>query len=94
MKPTALKQNVPIGSMAIPNLEIDVAKKLPRLRHLTLGKSNFGEINRILSQVPQLRSLNVSLQGDASHIHHLSFCSQLNRLALKIDGNITIENLH
>ncbi|CAM2729389.1 unnamed protein product [Rotaria socialis] len=72
----------------VSNLEIDVAKKLPRLRHLTLGKSNYGEINRILSQVPQLRSLNVSLQGDASHIHHLSFCSQLNRLTLKIDDSL------
>ncbi|CAF1219603.1 unnamed protein product [Rotaria sordida] len=41
----------------------------------------------IFYQAPHIISLDVSLQGDASHIHSLSLNSQLRRLTLKIDDS-------
>ncbi|CAF4091778.1 unnamed protein product [Rotaria sordida] len=84
---TAIRALPRLNRLNLSNLKISPTIQLLHLHHLTLGKSTIDELNRIFSQAPQLRSLNISLQGDISSIHHLSPCSQLNRLTLKIDDS-------
>jgi hypothetical protein len=64
---------------------------LPRLHCLILAKSTVDELQTIFTQTPELRSLNVCLNGDTSNIEYLHPPSQLNRLTLTINGECCTE---
>jgi hypothetical protein len=58
---------------------------LPYLRYLILANSTISELQLIFTQMPELRSLNVRLDGDTSRIEYLHPPSQLNQLTLTIN---------
>jgi len=64
---------------------------LPHLHCLILAKSTVDELQTIFTQTPELRSLNVCLNGDTSNIEYLHPPSQLNRLTLTINGECCTE---
>jgi hypothetical protein len=59
---------------------------LPHLHYLMLAESTVDELQMILTQTPELKSLNVCLDGDTSYIECLYPFSQLSRLTLTING--------
>jgi hypothetical protein len=83
---TAMRVLPRLNRLNLSNLTFPPAIQLPHLYHLTLKKSTVHQLYKIFSQTPQLRSLNISIQGAALHIHHVNPCLQLNRLTLKLDG--------
>lgn len=61
-----------------------------RLRHLKVSECSTIELKRIHSELPKLESFDACLQGDITHIEHLSSLSHLTRLTLAINGKESV----
>ncbi|CAF3984354.1 unnamed protein product [Rotaria sp. Silwood2] len=78
-----------LNRLSLSNFTILPTMSLTRLRHLKMGITTIDEFRTILSEIPYLHSLSISLHDEASHSEHLLLSShmKLKHLTLKIENS-------